>query len=130
MLFIGFATIFARFSDIVGRRPVVFIAFTIFTTFSLACGLARTLIQLIIFRALQGIGGSGLYAMTMVVFPEITPPNLLVTMAAVYGATISVAGKSTFLSSKPLSQFIGVLGPILGGVITKYSSWRWIFLMK
>jgi MFS family permease len=114
MVFIGFATIFARFSDIVGRRPVVFIAFTVFTTFSLARGLARTLIQLIIFRALQGIGGSGLYAMTMVVFPEITPPNLLVTMAAVYGATISVAGKSTFLHLRPPSQSIGVLGPDSG----------------
>lgn len=90
---IAFATIFARLSDMIGRKSVVFIAFAIFTTFSLVCGLACTLVQLIIFRAFQGIGGSGLYAMTMVVVPEITPPNLLVMMSAVSGATISIAGK-------------------------------------
>jgi MFS family permease len=90
-------------------------AFLIFTIFSLACGLAQTLIQLVVFRALQGIGGSGLYSMTMVVFPEITPPNLFPIVAGIIGAVLAIAG---------------VLGPILGGVITHESTWRWIFLLK
>jgi MFS family permease len=112
---LGFSVIFARLSDVTGRMGAVMLAFLIFTVFSLACGLARTLIQLIVFRALQGIGGSGLYSMTMVVFPEISPPKVYPIMSGVIGAVIAIGG---------------VLGPVLGGLITHYSTWRWIFLLK
>ncbi|KAG9245408.1 major facilitator superfamily transporter [Calycina marina] len=65
--------------------------------------------------SLQGIGGSGLYSMAMVMFPEVTPPSLSMMMSAIFGTVISMAG---------------VLGPILGGIIARYTTWRWIFLMN
>lgn len=57
--YLGCAVLLARISDIIGRRAAVMISFFIFVVFSLACGLATTLTQLIVFRGLQGIGGSG-----------------------------------------------------------------------
>lgn len=90
-------------------------AFIVFSAFSLGCGLSQTLDQLIAFRALQGIGGSALYAMTMTVLPEITPKERFPLMSGGIGIVFTVAA---------------VLGPLLGGVITTHSTWRWIFLLN
>jgi MFS family permease len=59
LAYLGCAIVFARISDVVGRRDAFIAAYIIFFIFSLACGFAQSLNQLIAFRALQGIGGSG-----------------------------------------------------------------------
>ena len=95
-MLIGFATIFARASDGIGRKEATIIAWIFFGAFSLGGGLAKTLNQLIAFRVLQGIGGSGLYAMIMVVGPEITPIHHWGAFSGMLGMTIatgSVLGK-------------------------------------
>ena len=131
LAYLGCAIVFARISDIVGRRDAFIAAYIIFFVFSLACGFAQTLNQLIAFRALQGVGGSGmynylplwptclikagLYALTMIMMPELSPDNLKQHMAAMVGLVITVSG---------------VLGPVLGGILTHYSSWRWVFWIK
>ncbi|KAM0236126.1 hypothetical protein ACHAPO_005350 [Fusarium lateritium] len=112
LAYLGCAIVFARISDIVGRRNAFIAAYIIFFVFSLACGFAHTLNQLIAFRALQGVGGSGLYALTMIMMPELSPDNLKQHMAAMVGLVITVSG---------------VLGPVLGGILTHYASWRWVF---
>ncbi|EKJ71056.1 hypothetical protein NXS19_007615 [Fusarium pseudograminearum] len=112
LAYLGCAIVFARISDIVGRRDAFIAAYIIFFVFSLACGFAQTLNQLIAFRALQGVGGSGLYALTMIMMPELSPDNLKQHMAAMVGLVITVSG---------------VLGPVLGGILTHYASWRWVF---
>jgi MFS family permease len=94
---------------------MVLSAFFFFTCFSLGCGFAQSVEQLIIFRTLQGIGGAGLYSLTMVICPEISPPRLLHYVVGSLGATVAVAG---------------VCGPVLGGVITGGTTWRWIFWLK
>src|SRR5688572_25866557 len=53
------AVTFARIADVIGRRKAFMAAYIIFFVFSLACGFAQSLAQLIAFRALQGVGGSG-----------------------------------------------------------------------
>uniref|UniRef100_A0A0D2Y505 Major facilitator superfamily (MFS) profile domain-containing protein n=1 Tax=Fusarium oxysporum (strain Fo5176) TaxID=660025 RepID=A0A0D2Y505_FUSOF len=58
LAYLGCAIVFARISDIVGRRDAFIAAYIIFFIFSIACGFARSINQLIAFRALQGIGGS------------------------------------------------------------------------
>lgn len=59
--------------------------------FSLACGLAQTIEQLIVFRALQGLGGSGLYAMPLTTLPEVTPPEKFPIMSAAMGIVFAVS---------------------------------------
>lgn len=59
LTYLGCSGLFARISDVIGRKAAFLIAFAIFIAFSLGCGFAQNLNQLIVFRALQGLGGSG-----------------------------------------------------------------------
>lgn len=94
-LMTGFAIIFTRLSDGIGREPAVIIAYVLFAAFSLGGGLAQTLNQLIALRVLQGIGGSGLYSMLMVIGIEISPVQYWGALSGMIGfclATGSVLG--------------------------------------
>lgn len=115
LAFLGCSVFFARMADVVGRRNAFVTAFIIFFSFSIGCGFCQSTTALIACRAFQGIGGSGLFSVTMVIFPECTPPKLKNRIAPIIGATISTGG---------------VLGPVLGGVFTEYASWRWVFWIK
>ncbi|KAM5354341.1 hypothetical protein ACJ41O_000990 [Fusarium nematophilum] len=115
LAYLGCAIVFARISDIVGRRNAFIAAYIIFFAFSLCCGFARNLRQLLAFRALQGIGGSGLYSLTMIILPELGPDHLKQHIGALVGMVVALSG---------------VLGPILGGVLTHYTDWRWVFWIK
>ena len=112
---VGSAITIARLADVMGRKVVVICAFIVFATFSLACGWSKSMNQLITFRAFQGIGGAGLYSMTMVIFPEVSPPAMIPLVSSVLGGIVAIAG---------------ITGPVLGGALTTYASWRWIFWIK
>lgn len=111
----GFLVVYAKFSDILGRKLLILVAITFFTIFSIVCGSISNMTQLIVFRSLQGVGASGIYAMVTVIQPELVPPEK-------WGNYIAVVSLVSVLSS--------VLGPILGGVINDHSSWRWVFLLN
>ncbi|CAJ2514279.1 Uu.00g023980.m01.CDS01 [Anthostomella pinea] len=111
----GFMIIYAKSSDILGRKLMVLIALGFFTIFSIVCGSISNMIQLIVFRSLQGIGASGIYAMVTISQTEMVPPERWGNFAFAFAIVF-------VLSS--------VLGPILGGVINDHSSWRWVFLLN
>ncbi|KAI0888580.1 drug resistance transporter EmrB/QacA subfamily [Annulohypoxylon maeteangense] len=111
----GFLVVYAKFSDILGRKLLILVAIAFFTIFSIVCGSISNMIQLIVFRSLQGVGASGIYAMVTVIQPELVPPEK-------WGNYIAVVSLVSVLSS--------VLGPILGGAINDHSSWRWVFLLN
>ncbi|KAK2044128.1 major facilitator superfamily transporter [Colletotrichum somersetense] len=115
LTYLSCAVLVARVSDVVGRRNAFLASFIIFFAFSLGCGFAKSLEQLVACRALQGLGGSGLYSITMIIFPEVAPKHLLQHVSSLVGMVIASAG---------------VLGPVLGGILTHYASWRWIFWMN
>jgi MFS family permease len=115
LAYLGCAVIFARIADVVGRRNAYISAYVIFLSFSLGCGFSRTLNQLIATRVLQGIGGSGLYSLTFVLIPELFSVKQAQWISGGIGAVLTMSG---------------VLGPVLGGTITNYTSWRWIFWIK
>ncbi|KAI0482118.1 major facilitator superfamily transporter [Xylariaceae sp. FL0804] len=112
LAYLGCAVLTARASDIVGRRDAFAASYVVFIAFSLGCGFARTMRQLIAFRALQGVGGSGLYSVTMIILPEIAPQRLRQAIGALVGVVIAISS---------------VLGPVLGGLLTHYATWRWVF---
>ncbi|KAK6852975.1 hypothetical protein PG995_011526 [Apiospora arundinis] len=111
----GFLIIYAKFSDILGRKFLILVAVAFFTIFSIVCGSISDMTQLIIFRAFQGIGASGIYAMVTVIQPELVPPEK-------WGHLLAAVATVTVVSS--------VLGPILGGLINDHGSWRWIFFLN
>lgn len=61
------------------------------------------------------MGGSGIYAMTMVVVPEITPLPKLGLVSGVVGGVFAISS---------------IVGPLLGGAIVSRTTWRWVFLLK
>lgn len=69
----------------------------------------------ILFRALQGIGGAGIYAVYMAIFFELVPPEAYPTYASIISSVYALSL---------------VLGPILAGVFNDSGKWRWIFLLK
>lgn len=133
LAYLGCSVAFAHVSDVIGRRNAFVMAFVLFCAFSLASGFAQSLHQLIAFRTIQGIGGSGmssslstccesilnlfqgLYSLTMVILPEVCPPQLFKFVGSLIGMVVAASG---------------VLGPVLGGLLTEYTKWRWIFWIK
>jgi MFS family permease len=111
----GFAVAMARFSDAIGRKTVVCASFIIFLVASMGCGASATLDQLIGFRAAQGVGGAGMYSMAMITFPELSPPSKVVLVTSTLGVIVALAG---------------VVGPVLGGLLTTYVGWRYVFWIK
>ncbi|KAL5357557.1 major facilitator superfamily domain-containing protein [Aspergillus floccosus] len=111
----AFVLLIAKLSDIVGLKPLLLGSNVVFLVFSIASGVARTMNQLIVFRAFQGIGASGLYCLVFVAILRL----ISLEKAGLYSGVIS----SVFALSN-------LLGPILGGVIVDNTTWRWIFYIN
>ncbi|HXS73409.1 MAG TPA: DHA2 family efflux MFS transporter permease subunit [Rhodanobacteraceae bacterium] len=105
----------AWLSDRFGTRRVFAASVIVFTVGSLACGLSQSLTQLIAARVLQGLGGALLMPVGRYVLVRAFGPRDFV-------AAMSTAGIPGLLGP--------VLGPLLGGVLSQYASWRWIFLVN
>lgn len=112
---VGFAVAMARLSDCLGRKVVCISSFVIFLAASMGCGASTNLDQLIGFRAAQGVGGAGLYAIALISFPELSPPSKIVIVSSAMGAIVALAG---------------VCGPVIGGLLTTYVGWRYVFWIK
>lgn len=112
---IDFQLIWARFSDIITRKTRIMTCLLIFTGFSRACGASQTIMQLIMFRWVQGIGGCGIFALTQLVCFEMVPPAKWPLYMSLCSMTIAISL---------------VVGPLIGGAIAEQASWRWIFLLK
>jgi EmrB/QacA subfamily drug resistance transporter len=102
-------------ADRFGARSVFRAAIAVFTLGSIFCGLSSTLLELVLARILQGMGGAMMVPVGRLVVLRIVPKSGLVD-AMSYLTIPAVLGP--------------VLGPPLGGFIVTYSSWRWIFFMN
>ena len=87
----AFQPLFGRLSDIFGRKILLLACLVIFTIFSLACGLSQTLLQLIIFRALAGVGCAGLSTLALCIVGDIVSLKRRGSFQGVLAAVIAVA---------------------------------------
>ncbi|MGV9415861.1 MDR family MFS transporter [Nocardia sp. NPDC003693] len=107
--------IYGKLADMLGRKPVMLFGIAVFALGSLLCGLATSMLGLIIFRAVQGIGAGAVGPMSITIAGD------LYTLAERAKVQAYLAGVWAASS---------VLGPLLGGVFSEYVSWRWIFLVN
>ncbi|AUU86013.1 MFS transporter [Leclercia sp. LSNIH1] len=102
-------------ADRFGARKVFTLALAIFTLASVLCGLATSVDQFIAMRVLQGMGGALMVPVGRLAVLRTTPKHLLITAIATLTWPALVAP---------------IIGPPLGGFITSYANWRWIFFIN
>jgi EmrB/QacA subfamily drug resistance transporter len=107
--------LFGKLSDLYGRKICFQAAIGSFLVASALAGLSQTMGQLIVFRALQGIGGGGILALSFAIVGDIVAPR---ERGRYQGYTTSVFAVSS------------VVGPLLGGFFVDHASWRWIFYVN
>lgn len=107
--------LYGKFGDLYGRKIVLQVAIAVFLVGSALCGIAQNMVQLIIFRALEGVGGGGLIVITIAVIGDLIPPRERGRYQGFFGA---VFGTAT------------IVGPLVGGFLVDHLSWRWIFYIN
>jgi MFS family permease len=107
--------IFAKLSDLWSRRNVFLGALAVFIVGSVLSGLSQNLTELIVFRAIQGVGSGGFFPIGIAIVAVVFPPK---TRARVIGALSGVFGIAV------------VAGPLLGSAIVQYTTWRWVFYVN
>ena len=107
--------LYGKLGDIFGRRKLYIIAVTIFVGGSVVCGLADSVIQLIVGRTIQGCGAGGLMTLPLAIVAEVASPRQRPKYQSVLTLNLTLAS---------------VAGPLVGGVLVDHASWRWIFLIN
>ena len=107
--------LYGKLADQYGRRPMIFTALITFLLGSALCGLAQDMTQLIIFRAIQGLGAGGFMPLAQIIIGDLVPPGERGKRQGMVPIVFAVTS---------------VLGPVLGGVITDALSWHWIFYVN
>jgi EmrB/QacA subfamily drug resistance transporter len=107
--------VYAKLSDIVGRKPIIIIGISLFLLGSVLCGFAWSMPALIAFRAVQGIGAGAVQPMSITIAGDIY--------------TLAERAKTqAYLAS--VWAIASVVGPTLGGVFSQFVNWRWIFFVN
>ena len=125
--------IYGKLADMYSRKTIELVAVIIFLSGSFLCGLAGEfgplpligdgMNQLILFRAIQGFGGAGLFSMAFIIIADLFPPNVRGKYQGLVGAVFGIAS---------------VLGPLIGGFLTDNAGgilpgvegWRWVFYVN
>jgi EmrB/QacA subfamily drug resistance transporter len=107
--------VYGKFGDVLGRRRLFLVAIALFTLASIGCAFAGDFTQLVVFRAVQGLGGGGLMILSQAIIADIVPASergkYLGPLGAIFG--ISAVG-----------------GPLLGGFFVDHLTWQWAFYIN
>jgi EmrB/QacA subfamily drug resistance transporter len=107
--------VYGKLSDMHGRKPVLLAGMSIFLVGSLGCAAAGTWQALLVARAVQGLGSAALFTMAFAVVADLYPPAVRGKYTGYFGAVWGISS---------------VVGLPLGGFLTQFLSWHWVFLVN
>jgi EmrB/QacA subfamily drug resistance transporter len=107
--------VYGKLGDLYGRKRLFQSAIAIFLIGSVLCGLSQDMLQLVLFRAIQGLGGGGLFVLSQAIVADVVAPRQRGRYQGYFGAVFGLSS---------------VAGPLLGGIITDGLSWRWVFFVN
>ncbi|WP_296256697.1 MULTISPECIES: MDR family MFS transporter [unclassified Pseudomonas] len=107
--------IYGKLGDLYGRRRLMLFGLGLFTLASLFCAMAQSMEQLVLARLLQGIGAGGMVSVSQAIIGDIVPPRERGRYQGYFSGMYAAAS---------------VAGPVLGGFMTEYLSWRWVFIIN
>lgn len=107
--------IYGKLSDLYGRRSILLFGISTFLLGSILAGLAQTMLQLVIYRVLQGVGAAALTSTAFAVPADLFPPAERPRYQGLFGGVYALSS---------------VIGPYLGGLLTDALSWRWVFYVN
>jgi len=102
-------------ADKVGRKRLLLISVVVFTAASVLCATATSLGEMVVFRALQGVGGAFIVPLAQATLFDINPRDKQGQAMALFGGGVMIGP---------------ILGPVLGGWLTDNYNWRWVFLVN
>src|SRR6185437_10277176 len=98
-----------------GAKQVYLVSLVLFTLGSVACGLSNSLVALVVFRILQGIGGGMIMPLAQLIMAQVAGPRRM-------GRVMAVVSMPAMLAP--------IFGPVIGGVILQNMHWSWIFFVN
>ena len=104
-----------KLGDMFGRKPFLLAGMIGFVAASALCGTSQNMVELVLFRGLQGVFGGVLFASTFAVLADVFPPAQRAKMSGLFGAVFGLSS---------------VVGPTLGGFLTDGPGWRWVFYVN
>jgi EmrB/QacA subfamily drug resistance transporter len=107
--------LYGMLGDLYGRKRLFQFAIVLFVIGSALCGLSQSMLELISFRALQGLGAGGLMVGAMAIIGDIVPPRERGRYQGYIGGVFAVSS---------------IAGPLLGGFFVDNFSWRWVFYVN
>ncbi len=107
--------LYSRLADIYGRKPVFLFGLVLFVAGSALCGLSSSMLELIAFRTLQGLGAGAVQPISFTIAGDIFSPARRARMQGVFSGVWGVSA---------------IVGPALGGVITSTVGWPWVFAIN
>ena len=109
------APVFGRLTELFSRKAVLVAAVLLFLLGSALSGLSQNMVELVLFRGVQGLGGGALFALALTTLAVLFPPRERGRLAGVFGAMFGLSS---------------AVGPWLGGLLTDHFSWRWVFYVN
>ena len=107
--------LYGKLADLYGRKPIMLLGIALFLLGSAASGLSQSMNQLILFRTLQGLGAGSMQPTALTIAGDIFELKERARIQGVFGSVWGIAG---------------LIGPMVGGVIVHYFSWRWVFYIN